>query len=283
MKINSSLFYVLTVAFLFCSTVSFSQKSKAKPLDPALEANIEKWKVKEHKGLFGIAKPEFGNYTTLVAEKMDSPVIRKKVKDSLGKEVSFSGDQGWDIGKYVTFKKKKFYRMVFGKESDTTEIQFYVQTISSEKRQTVIGKMLSKSDEGKDAVLNYQKFIAGFIIAGTSSNPANFFMEDYVHESQVTNNTPEKNTPVTNGYILIGHDSLFTEPIMQSFGNPKNKLFFFQWQDGIYMNDVNGRHIAVLLFDNDQPFYITIQKDLQANYQEAMAAFFAVIIGVKDL
>ena len=212
---------------------------------------------------------------------MDSPVIRKTVKDSLGTEVSFSGE-GWDISKYETVEKKKFYKMVLGKESDTTELQFYVQTISAGKRQTVLGSMLSKSDEGKDVIFKYQKFISGFIFTGLTSTPAKFFIEDYVHKSQITNDMSAKNTPVTRGYILIGHDSLLTEPVMQAFGNTNNK-FFFQWQKGIYMNDINGKHIAVLQFDNDQPFYIRIQKNLEAGYQAAVAAFFAVIIGAQGL
>ena len=54
-----------------------AQKDKSTPLDTALEANSEKWKVKLHKG-FGMGKPEFGPYATLNIDKVDSPVLRKK-------------------------------------------------------------------------------------------------------------------------------------------------------------------------------------------------------------
>jgi hypothetical protein len=72
---------------------------------------------------------------------------------------------------------------------------------------------------------------------------------------------------------------------MQTFGNPKSKfsrMFVFQMQKGIFMNDMNGTHIALLGF-GDQPFYIWVRHDLDATRRDAVAAFFAIIIGVKDL
>lgn len=280
MKNKSFIYFALTAIIFFGSTAAFSQKSKDESLDSALNANSEKWKVKEHRRIGGIAKPEFGNYATLVSEKMDSPVIKKKRKDSLGTEVSFS-DDGWDISKYKTFEKKKFYRMVLGRESDTFEMQFSIHTISSEKRQTVLGRMLSKNDEGKDAILKYQKNIEGFIFAGNGSTYSHFFMDDYVSSSQITGDNPGQGNLITSGYILTKADSLFTEPVVESFGN--SKRFSMQWQKGIYMNDMNGTHIALLQFGVSQPFYIWIRRDLDAISQDAIAAFFAVLIGAKDL
>ena len=287
MKNKSFLFYVLTAVFFFSNGVAFSQKNKDKSPDATLTDNSEKWKVKEHKGFAGIAKPEFGPYTTLVAEKLDSPVIKKKKKDSLGTEVSISSDDGLDISKYQTVEKKKFYRMVLGKEQDTTEIEFYIHAVSAERKQTILGKMMSKSDEGTGATLNYQKNIEGIILTGIESIHAHFFIEDYVSSRQIESNNPQQNIPTTRGYILIKNDSLFTEPVMQTFGKPKSQ-FFMQWQSGIFMNDMNGVHIAMLQFGGnpqlgDDKFYIWIRRDLDAYSQDAIAAFFAVIIGVKDL
>ena len=128
MKFKFSIFYSFTTVFLFFRKVTFSQKNKEKSLDSTLEANSERWNVKQHRNLTGIAKPEFGIYTTLVAEKLDSPVTKKKTKDSSGAEISYS-DNGWDISKYQTVEKKKFYRMVLSREQDTTEIQFYIHSI----------------------------------------------------------------------------------------------------------------------------------------------------------
>ncbi|MEO6844996.1 MAG: hypothetical protein ABI184_07480 [Ginsengibacter sp.] len=281
MKNKSFLFYVLTAVFFFCNSVAFSQKNKDKSLDSTLEANSEKWKVKEHKRIGATAKPEFGFYTTLVAEKLDSPVIKKKTKDSSGASIGYS-DAGWDISKNVTVEKKKFYRMVLGRQEDTTEIQFYIHTVSAEKRQTVLGKILSNNNEGKDGILKYQKNIEGFIFNFSGSTRSRFFMDDYVSATQTTSDNPGQGNPITGGYILTKTDSLFTEPVIESFGNSKSQ-FFMQWQKGIYMKDMKGTHVALLQFGGGQPFYIWIRRDLDAYSQDAIAAFFAVIIGVKDL
>lgn|SRR6185312_11464124 len=286
MKHKSFPFYALAGAFFFCNSVAFSQSNKYKSLDSTLESNSEKWKVKEHKGIAGIAKPEFGPYTTLVAEKLDSPVIKKKTKDSSGAEISYS-DAGWDLSKYQTVEKKKFYRMVLCRDHDTTELQFYIHSVSAERKQTVLGKMLSKNDEGTGATLNYQKNIEGIILSDNESLRAHFFIEDYVSSRQIEHSNPQQNNPTTRGYILIKNDSLFTEPVMQTFGNSKSN-FFMQLQIGVFMNDVNGAHIALLQFGGDPPFgdekfYIRIRRDIDGDRQDAIAAFFAAIIGVKDL
>lgn len=280
MKYHSLIKVLLITVFSIGPSQIFAQKNKEKPLDSALEANSEKWKVKAHKGLFGITKPEFGPYTTLLAEKLDSPVIRKKSKDGSSGDVSISSaGWDWDISKYKTFTLRKFYHMILGKESDTTELQFYVHTISLEKQQTFLGKMLSKNDEDKDATLKHQKNIEGVIFTSNESVPARFFLEDYVSTRHITKD-PGEREPITRGYILIKDDSLFTEPIMQTFGNPKNKFFFMEWQRGIFINAANGGHIAALMFD---PFYVWIRKDLDSGYQDGIAALFAVIVGTNDL
>ena len=51
-------------------------------LDSALQANSEKWKVKANRKMFGLASPAFGPYETVRSEKLDSPVIRKQIKET---------------------------------------------------------------------------------------------------------------------------------------------------------------------------------------------------------
>lgn len=58
------------------------------------------------------------------------------------------------------------------------------------------------------------------------SVPARFFLEDYVSSRRITKD-PAEREPITRGYILIKDDSLFTEPVMHTFGNPKNNFFFY--------------------------------------------------------
>ena len=89
-------------ALLFYSSHAFCQKNKSKPLDSALEANSEKWKVKLHKGMFGMANPEFGPFSTDF-EKLDSTVLRKRTKEGSYSGASISSDSwDWDFSKYET-------------------------------------------------------------------------------------------------------------------------------------------------------------------------------------
>ena len=276
---------VLFIAIFFLSyNICFSQKSKEKPLDSALEANSEKWKVKQHRPMFGIAKPSFGTYATIDAKKLDSPVIRRKTKDGSATEVSFSSE-GWDldISKFQTFEKKKAYMMKMATGEDTIEVVFAVHAISKEKSQTFAGKLLSKNDEGKDETLAYKKIISGIIVTGLDSTYSKFYLEDYLSTTQTTNNFSEKKSPITQGYILAANDSLFTEPIMHSVGKPADK-YFFEWQRGIFINNKNDTRIAALKFtDGQSPFYIWIRKDIESRLQQAIAAFFTVLIGTMDL
>jgi ribosomal protein L19 len=275
--------YMLTAVFFFCSTISFSQKNKEKPLDSALEANSEKWKVKQHRPLFGIAKPSFGTYITIDAIKLDSPVIRRKTKDGSATEISFSS-QGWDldISKFQTLEKKKIYMLKMATGTDTMEVMFAVHAISKEKSQTFAGKLLSKNDEGKDEILAYKKIISGIITTRLDSAYSKFYLEDYLSTTQTAERFSEKPS-ITQGYILTGTDSLFTEPIMHAVGKPSDK-YFFEWQRGIFINSTNDVRIAALKFtDGQSPFYIWIRKDIEAHVQQSIAAFFSILIGTMDL
>jgi ribosomal protein L19 len=283
MKNNFFMFYILTAAFLFCSTISFSQKNKEKPLDSALEANSEKWKVKQHRALFGIAKPSFGTYITIDAIKLDSPVIRRKTKDRSATEISFSS-QGWDldISKFQTLEKKKIYMLKMATGTDTMEVMFAVHAISKEKSQSFAGKLLSKNDEGKDETLAYKKIISGIITTAFDSTYSKFYLEDHLSSKQTAERFSGKPS-ITQGYILTGKDSLFTEPIMHAVGKPTDK-YFFEWQRGIFINSINDIHMAALKFsDGQSPFYIWVRKDIETHAQQAIAALFSILIGTMDL
>ena len=77
----------------------------------------------------------------------------------------------WDISKFETVEKKKFYRMLVTKDADTAELLFSIYSVAVEKNQTFLGKMLSKNDEGKNATLSYKKNIAGIIVTRFDSFP----------------------------------------------------------------------------------------------------------------
>lgn len=257
--------YTLSILFTLLYMSASGQFSQ----DSLLLAKSEKWEVKKNKGLFGLSKPEFGPYTTNDVVKLDSPVIKTKIKDSsyISWEGSSSGND-FDQSKYLTIKKSKFYKLSLGTSSVTTEAVFAIASVSTEKRQTLFGKLISKSDEGKDEVLNYNRNVPGIIIIENDSMHWRFLLENFTSGGQATALTPYPVASISGGYLKNENDSLAMQ-IYSSFNAD------------IVLIDPNGEHLAALAFKQKKP-EICIRNDISESYQHAIAAFFAVIISIKD-
>jgi hypothetical protein len=252
-------------------------------MDSVLEAHSEKWKVKLHRGLSGLAKPEFGPYTTMDFKKLDSPVLRKRTKEGSYSEASYSS-QGWDwdFSKYETVEKRNAYSMIVAGGSDTAELLFSIYRISNEKSLTFFGELMSKNDEGKNLTLGYKINISGIGTTNYGSLPWRFFLEDSFGRKE--DPTPYGTTRFTRGYIITADDSLFTEPILNNLGSSDSK-FFVEWQTGIFVNSTKDNHIAAIKFgtpgDLSNPFYAWIRNDIPKSLQHAIASVFALLISAK--
>ena len=271
---------LLITIFLLHSHSVLSQKNKTQPLDSALEANSEKWKVKLHKG-FGKGRPEFGPFYTIEIKKLDSPVFRKTTKEGSYTGATITNSSwDWDFSKYEKVENKKVYRMTVGNGADTAEMIFSFYRISHDKQLTFFGELMSKDDEGKNMTLSYKKDISGIIASGIDSMPCRFFVEDTLSRDE----GPLGSTAMTRAYLIRGNDSLYTEPIMQQIGKPGGK-YFWEWQKGVFVNNGNGNRIAALKFgtagDLSNPFYVWIRKDIEPAYQHAIASLFALLIIAK--
>ena len=232
-------------------------------------AHSEKWTVKQHKGLFGLAKPEFGLYNTLNVVKIDSPVVKKKTKDSsyAGAEISSSGTDV-DLGKFLTIEKTKFYKLSLGTASNTVEAVFAIASVSHEKRQSFLGKMLSKNDEDKNAVLDYNRDVPGIIKPGNDSTTWIFFIENFTSGGRQTGSGFSPVASISGGYMKNDLDSLYMQ-IYSSFT-----------ADIVLINQ-KGEHLAALAFKQKHPD-IWMRNDISQSYQQAIAALFAVFISIKD-
>jgi hypothetical protein len=228
----------------------------------------DQWTVKQHKGLFGLSKPAFGPYTTISVTKIDSPVIKKKIKDSsyAGAEISSSGTDV-DVSKFLTIKKTRFYKLSLSTASDTAEAVFAIASVSHEKRQSFLGKMLSKNDEDKNAVLDYNRDVPGIIKPGNDSTWM-FFIENFTSGGRQTGAGFSPVAFISGGYVKNDTDSLYMQ-IYSSFT-----------ADIILVNQ-KGEHLAALAFRQKHPD-IWIRNDIIQSYQQAIATFFAVIISIKD-
>lgn len=244
---------------------SYSQVNE----DSMMRANSEEWKVLPKKGLFGLSKPIFGNYITKEVSRLDSPINRKRSRDSSSFDMEFSGSgNDMDISKYVTIKKTKWYKLLLATDSSTTSAVFSIASVSKEKKQTFLGKMLSKNDEGKNEVLSYMRDVPGFIFTGDSSVAWEFFISNFTSGSGQNAGPFSIAASISSGYLRNDNDSLFMQ-IYSSFS-----------ADMVLVNK-SGEHLAALKF-KQKPITAWIRKDIDPSHRNAIASLFAVIIAIKD-
>ena len=251
-----------------CMLIFFSPALFAQPnQDSQMLAHCEKWNVKPNKGLFGLSKPIFGPYIYSEVSKLDSPVIKMKTRDSSYLETT---GKGFDVFKYMTIKKTKFYKLEIADTEDTIQAVFAISSVSKEKHQTFLAKMLSNNNENNDEILNYNRDIPGIITTGKDSLPWKFSIDNFTSSGRQTSSGPFGigYATISGGYLMSQEDSLFIWP-GSSFS-----------ADMVLINQ-NGKHFAALTYKQKRPD-IWIRNDIEQSYQQAIAAFFAVIISIKD-
>lgn len=258
------IFFFASLALLMIlsfSEISFSQVNE----DSVMLSNSEQWKVEQKKGLVGLSKPSFGIFTTLNVGKMDSGFFKKKIKDSASFDFELGrGENDMDHSKYMTIQKTKWYKLLLATNADTTNAVFSIASVSKEKRQTFLGKVLSKNDEGKDQLLSYNRNVPGVVITGNNSVLWKFLIGNFTSSSRQTSHSAS----ISSGYLQNENDSLYIQ-IYSSFS-----------ADLVLVNK-NDEHLAALKF-KQKPLIVWIRNDLDHSYKSAIAALFAVIVAIKD-
>ena len=257
--------FILGITFFSFCVTGFCQANE----DSVMMANSERWEVKQHKGLFGLCKPEFGNFTTIDVGKINSLVIKKKTKDgtALDYDISRAGVH-IEQSKFLIIEKAKAYKLRVASDTDTTEAVFSISSISREKRQTFLSKMLSKNNEGKDMTLSYDRDIKGIIInTGVSTMQWEFFIENFTSGSRATSGSYTSEVSISGGYLKNDRDFL--------------SIMYTSSPTDLTLVNARGEHIAGLNY-KQKTLYIWIRNDIESSYRKAIAALFAVIIGVKD-
>jgi hypothetical protein len=256
--------FIGCISFWCCSISAYCQNP-----DSILIANNTHYSVKQNKGIFGLSKPSFGNYATLNVSKVDSPMFKKKTKDSSYSGVEFSGEgSDVDFSKFITVEKKKFYKLLLNATGDTAEAIFAIASVSHEKKQTFLGKMFSKNDEGKDVELDYNRNVPGIIKTGKDSAGWIFFIENFTSGGRVTEYGFPGAASISGGYIKNNKDSFYIR-VYSSFSAD------------IVLIDKQGEDVGALAFKQKHPD-IWIRNDMNTSYQHAIAVFFAVILSIKD-
>ena len=233
-------------------------------------AHSEKWSVNPNKGLFGLAKPDFGPYKTLEVKKLNSANTKKKTKGESYSSIEFSRKgTDFNIGRNLTIEKTKYYTLSLGTASNIAEAVFAIASVSYEKRQTFLGKMLSKNDEGKNAVLDYNRDVSGTIKTSIDSLPWEFYIHNFRSGGSQTASQFSPSTSISDLSLKNKQDSLYIE---------NNSSF----SSVIVVVNQKGEHLAAIALKQNHPD-IWIRNDIGQDYQQGIAALFAVIISVKDL
>lgn len=254
MKKNSLFSLSIILIQCLCCATGFSQANQ----EDVLLANSVKWKIQQKKGLFGLSKPVFGDYTTLDIAKLDSGWLTKKIKDSSSLSFETSGPEGsdWDQSKFLTIKKNRVFKLRVASKTDTTKAIFSIASESKEKRQTFLGKILSKNDEGKNEDLSFHRDIPGIIITGDKDIQWQFFIGNF------------SGNYISSGYLKNEKDSF-------------NMKMYSSFNADLVLVNGEGAYLAALKFQ-EKPFYMWIRNDLTPSCRNAIAALFAVMIGIKD-
>ncbi|NNV55370.1 hypothetical protein [Limnovirga soli] len=261
--------YLSAILIMFCCSTTSHLIAQSNQ-DSLLQAKSEKWTVKMHQGMTGMAKPVFGPYTTLDIDKADSAVIRSRSKDApyFGMELSDKGGD-FDISRVKTVTKRKYYILSLADATDTISATFAIASESHEKKETFFGKMISKNNDNQNEVLDYNRNISGILSTNIDTASWHFFIGNFTSGGRQTAAAIMPMASISDGYLMQSNDSIY----MQMFSS-------FSAQ--IVLIDKNGENLAAISYQKQKPD-IWIRNDIDKNRRQAIALLFAVILGIRNM
>lgn len=232
-----------------------------------LKQNSEPWDVSKKSNPLGFGMPSFGPYATVLAEKMDSAVVRTETK--LGKETSIGTRDNFTSGsgnsllvfnqyKIVDRSKTKFGELLLSNGTDTTRSVFAVGILQREARKTVLGHLFGDQNESSSSTLSYNRHIAGSI--STDTLDWEFNISGY-----------DQSGAFRRGYLALGQEEYLLE-YKQGTGFKREAI----------LKTGSGEYVANLEFTFSDA-NLRIRKKLDPMTEHAIAAFYAVLLSVKNV
>jgi hypothetical protein len=244
----------------------FIDKSYSQSIeDSMMVANCEKWNIDYKKRMLTLSQPGSAQAFTMNLTKLDSGKIKQKKKDST--DIEFSGSEGLDQSKYMTIKKSRLYQLQAGRDENSTAALFIVTNESKEKRQTFLGKVMSKNHEDENEVLNSESTVYGTIKRNNLATAWKFSLENLSANNMENGELPFIILSPPRGFLTSEKDSLFLE--RASFK-----------ADAVLVN-AHGDHVGAVKF-RKKPFIIWVRKDIDNSLQDAIRVLFGVMIAKKD-
>lgn len=232
-----------------------------------LKQHSEPWEVGKKSNPLGFGMPSFGPYTTVLAEKMDSAVVRTETK--LGKETSIGTRDNFTAGsgnsllvfnqyKIVDRSKTKFGELRLTNGTDTTRSVFAVGIVQREARKTVLGHLFGNQNESSSSTLAYNRDVVGSITTDTLDWEFNI-------------NGYDQSGIFRSGYLALGQEEYLLE-YKQGTGFKRDAI----------LKTGSGEYVADLEFSFSDAT-LRIRKQLDPMTEKAIAALYAVLLSVKNV
>jgi len=304
-KSNLLSVFCMTIFALFFRSVGYCQKNAPSPWDPALEANCDKWKLITRNKMFGATgKVEFGPYSVVSIEKLDSPF--NKVKTIDGAELALDpGYDAWikngpkadtDLTRKMNSEKSAYSHILLAKGTDTTEIFSSLFSIAKyyyvKEKKVIFLPDLSDNllgitnEENTHSLIGNMRVINGFILSNTDSVLWNFFFTsvwgDIIKNAQPDSSRNEANhsSNYIKGYLKNRNDSIHVSLVTSMYiYKLLGKYDTTYFDAGFELVNQKGQHLAAYKkksMDYQSPYYIWMQKDLDNSYRRAIASFLAI-------
>jgi hypothetical protein len=285
-------YFLYTMLFLFSKHAGISQTIQSLEISPGLDAHSEKWGIGYNGKKSDIRLAEFGPYAVTKVEKLDSGFFKNKVKEEKGG--SYSSGDGYDEYKIKRTEKNTFFLMSLAGGSDSAESLFSTFTATREKRETVLGMVLSKKESsGGSETISESKQAAGMINIKNDSVYWKFFI-DYPSSST---NTRVISSGLS-GYLTNGSDTLSMK-ILYSVATRMSKdstgidRVVMRMARGVSLISSRDEQIAILIFKPTMGFIskkaenytnderVMINNEISKSEQLAIATLYGIMIGIQ--
>lgn len=256
---------LIFVIYLFLLNMFIGKTLSQSFEDSLMMAKCEKWNVVYKNGTSRFLSLVLPGVFTMNLSKLDSGKLKQKRKDSA--YVEFSGSGGFDQSKYMTIKKSRVYKLQMGTDENSTAALFVVTNESKEKRQTFLGKLMSKNDEDENEVLSSESNVYGTIKRNNLATAWKFSLKNLSANYFGNSGLPFSLFYQPEGVLTSEKDSLSLE--RASFK-----------ADAVLVN-AEGHHVGAVKF-RKKPFVIWVRKDIDNSLQDAAALFFGVMIARRS-
>ena len=257
MKKSIQIFVIYIFLLNIFAGKAFSQSFE----DSMMIANCEKWDIVYKNGMLTLSQPGSAQVFTMNLSKLDSGKTKQKRKNSVYME--YSGSGGLDGSKYMTITRNRVYKLQMGTDTNATAALFVVTNESNEKRQTFLGKLMSKNEEEENEVLSSNSTLYGTIKRNNLATAWKFSLANLWANSMRYGEPPFP----PEGFLTSEKDSL-------SFERASFKA------DAVLVN-AEGHHVGAVKF-RKKPFTIWVQKDMENSLQDAVTVLFGVMIAKKS-